>query len=94
MSTISISALIEEGIVGTIDVDVQHQQQALASSSWWGRKRYAKVFVSVTVMVTAIVAVIIALSTWKKQVVKEANSSLILDGTEAIEDNFPFIVSL
>ena len=89
---------IEEGIINTTDDHSNLQKDVTAasstsSSSWMGRTRYAKGFVSVAVMVVAIVAVaIIALSTGKKEDVKEVSSSLIVSGTEAIQDSFPYMV--
>jgi trypsin len=89
MSTHNVKS-IEEGIVGTNNGNVQHQAP---ESSWWERKRNFKVFAAAAIVVVSMVAVAIALSTSKNQFSKEAKSSLIVGGTEPIEDSFPYIVS-
>jgi trypsin len=84
---------IEEGIIGTTDADVHQAPAASSSSSWLGRKRSFKMFVSVAVMFMAVAVIAIALSTGKRRVkAKEANSSLIVGGTKAIE-GFPYMVA-
>jgi hypothetical protein len=83
-------ASIEHGkvIVGT----TTNAQQPV--SVWGRRKRNTTVFVSVAVIAMATIAVAVTLLTGKKQAnAKEASSSLIVSGTEAIDDQFPYVVS-
>jgi len=84
---------VEEGIIDTTNVDVQQVPAPAASSS----KRKSKIIISVAVMAMSIVAVVVALSTGKngkKQAAKNVSPSLIIGGTEAIKDSYPYIVSI
>ena len=80
----------EEGIIDTTNLDVQQTPAPAASPS----KRNFKIYISVAVMAMSIVAVAVALSNGKKEAAKKISPSLIISGTEAIEDSFPYIVSI